>query len=284
MTKPFRWSLSKREQLGSWPSSGQRPEAEFLSQLRATTARIIAMSDGANLAFIGRSPENFFDYLSGVFAGLDDVPHLHIIQYSLRWAGEGGVASIAKDKRDALFAYFRDEGFDPAHIAASARPVALVDFISTGGTMETLTRLLKLQAEQDGVDWNAVQRKLRIVGLTTREKNSPNTWRWQQHSDWLGIAPDMVVKNVSVPWDFIIPLANSRPKMTQANHPGRWGEEGEGRQRAPSTDQLEALAFALHLYDHGNAASERAALATEISQTHQIRQPATRALVTALKR
>ena len=148
MTKPFRWSLSKREQLGSWPSSGQRPEAEFLSQLRATTARIIAMSDGANLAFIGRSPENFFDYLSGVFAGLNDAPHLHIIQYSLRWAGEGGVASIAKDKRDALFAYFRAEGFDPAHIAASSRPVALVDFISTGGTMETLTQLLKMQAEQ----------------------------------------------------------------------------------------------------------------------------------------
>ena len=242
------------------------------------------MSDGANLAFIGRSPENFFDYLSGVFVGLEDVPELHIIQYSLRWAGEGGVASIAMDKREALFAYFRTEGFGPAQIAASSRPVALVDFIATGGTMETLVRLLKMQAERDSVDWNSVQRKLRIVGLTTREKNSPNTWRWQQHQDWLGIAPDMAVKNVSVPWDFIIPMANSRPKLTRANHPGRWGEEGEGRQHAPSSDQLEALSFALHLYDHGNTSIERAALAAELSQTHQIREPALRALVTALKR
>ncbi|MCF6329378.1 MAG: hypothetical protein L3J02_06225 [Henriciella sp.] len=284
MTKPFRWSLSKREQLGSWPSGGQPPEAEFLNQLRKTTARIIAMSDGANLAFIGRSPENFFDYLSGVFAGLNDAPHLHIIQYSLRWAGAGGVTSITQDTRDCLFACFRAERFDPAHIAESARPVALVDFLSAGGTMETLIRLLKMQARQDGVDWNAVQRKLRIVGLTTQGKNSPNTWRWQQHQDWLDIAPDMVIKNVSVPWDFIIPMANSQPKMTQSNHPGRWGEEGEGRQHTPSADQLEALAFALHLYDHGSTTSERAALAAEISRTHQIRQPATRALVTALKR
>lgn len=285
MTKPFRWSLSKREQLGNWPNyayDAQAPTADFLAQLREAAARVLALSDGADLAFIGRTPENFFDYLSGAFAGLNNAPALHLVQYSLRWAGNGGVESIAKKKRDALLAYFRDEGVDPASIANHSRPLALVDFVAYGGTMETLVRLLKLQAEQDGVDWNAVQRRLMIIGLTTRGKNSPNHWRWQQHQDWLHIAPDMVIKNVSSEWDFILPLANTRPKMTLPNHPGRWGED-EGRRMPPTADQLTALATALHLYDHGQTREERTALAAEISRTHQVRQANTRALISLLK-
>ncbi len=285
MTKPFRWSLSKREQLGSWPDCAIDPvipTEEFLNHLRQAAARILAMSDGADLAFIGRTPENFFDYLSGMFSDLKAVPQLHLVQYSLRWA-EGGVSHIAKNKRDALFEYFCAEGIDPASIATNNRPLALVDFIASGGTMETLVRLLKLQAEQTHVDWNAVQRRLKIIGLTMRRKNSPNTHRWQQKQNWLNIVPDMTIKNVAMEWDFILPLANTRPKTTRPHHPDRWGVS-EGRQTTPSQDQLEALALAVHLYDLGKTKSERIALAAIISQTHQIRQPATRALVTALKR
>lgn len=283
MSKPFRWSLAKREQLGSWATAAGRPrlDAEFLTDLRTATARILAMSTGANLAFIGRTPENFFDYLSGVFDGVDDVPRLHLVQYSLRWAGAGGVKSIPRDKLDALFAYFTAEGIAPHQIATSDRPLALVDFIAYGGTMETLVRLLYLQATREGTDWNAVQRRLKIIGLTTRGKNSPNAWRWQQNQDWLDLAPDMVIKNVSVPWWFIMPLANDAPKVTHAFHPGRWGE-GEGRKYAPSEDQLKALRQALALYDLGQTRDERRVLVSKIARTHQIRSRATRQLVSAL--
>lgn len=283
MTKPFRWSLSKREQLGSWPQAASRPRLrdDYLEQLRTATARVLAMSTGADLAFIGRTPENLFDYLSGVFEGLEDVPALHIVQYSLRWFGEGGIAAIPDDKLSALFASFTAEGIAPAQIARAERPLALVDFIVYGGTMKTLVHLLRLQAKWEGTDWNAVQRKLMIVGLTARSKNSPNTWRWQQNQDWLDIAPDMVVKNVSVPGSFIVPLASVQPKVTQSFHTGRWGE-GEGRHYTPSEGQLDALRMALALFDLGNTREERRRLAGKIAKTHQIRSRATRQLVSAL--
>ncbi len=286
MTKPFRWSLANREQLGSLPDlavNPQPPDRAFCDELRRASARILALSDGADLAFIGRSPENFFDYLSGVFQSVNGAPDLHIVQYSMRWPGEGGVEALPADKVQALFDYFRSEGVDPASIATGPRPLALVDFIASGGTMQYLVELLQRMAHQDGVDWNGVQRRLRIIGLTSRTKNSPNTWRWQQNQTWLDQVPDMVIKNVSADWGFLYNIANIQNKVTHANHPGRWGEL-EGRQHAPSQAQLDAIAFAVALFDLGNQREERARLAGEMATTHQMRQPNTRALVAALKR
>lgn len=286
MTRPFRWSLANREQLGHLPDlavDARPPNRAFMAELRRASARILALSHGADLAFIGRTPENFFDYLSGVFLTVQDAPALHIVQYSLRWPGEAGIAGLAPDKVDALFDYFRAEGIDPASIATGPRPLALVDFIASGGTMHHLIELLKRQSETDGVDWNSVQRRLMIIGLTRRTKNSPNTWRWQQNQSWLHLIPDTKIVNVSADWGFIYDLANVQRKVTPSNHPGRWGE-AEGRGEPPSNDQLAALAFAINLFDRGQTREERLALAAGIAKTHQMRQAATRALVAALKR
>ncbi len=286
MTKPFRWTISRREQLGSLPDipeRKQRPDTEFLSDLRNASARILAMADGANLGFVGRSPENFFDYLSGVFTGVNDPPALHLIQFSMRWPGEGGVNALPPNQVAGLFDYFLKEGIDAQSISKMNRPLALTDFVAYGGTFKALVSLLRLQAERQGVDWNAVRRRLRLIGLRTRTKNSPNTWRWQQHQDWLDWLETGAVKNVSAPGRFLYYVANMQPKVTRPHHAGRWDLQPAGAQR-PDSDQADAIAFALELFKTGNTKRERRALASAIARLPQMKQRSIRSLVTTLKR
>lgn len=283
MTKPFRWSIARREQLGSLVDAPVRPQAWFVEELRATASRVLSMADGADLAFIGRSPENFFDYLSGAFADWDEAPRLHLVQFSLRWVSTGDTASLAPANVAALGRYFDEEGVGPEAIASGGRPLALVDMISHGGTMENLVRILHTLARARGVDWNAVQRRLRIIGLTVRTKNSPNTWRWQQKADWLSLIPDTPIKNVSASDGFILTIAGLQAKTTDSFHAGRWQEETSG---APATSeaQREAIAHAAALYDLGASREERHALAAAVARLPEMRAAAVRAVVAGLKR
>lgn len=284
MDKPFRWDIARREQLGSLPDQSgtfKPPHSSMQDDLRQASARLLALSEGADLAFIGRTPENFFDYLSGVFADRPR-PALHLVQFSMRWAGPGGLDAIEPHKLQALFDYFRAEGIAPAQIAETPSGLAFVDFVASGGTFENFIHLLRKQAQSDGTDWNAVQRKLRIIGLTARTKNSPNTWRWQQNQDWLDLIPKAKVQNVSVPRHFIYPLANMQPKVTQSFHVGRWGEETPDY--AATEDQLYAIQLAVYLYDLGREKDERRALARLITDTDRMGVPEIRQLVQALKR
>ncbi|MGH1418187.1 MAG: hypothetical protein ACRBCJ_04955 [Hyphomicrobiaceae bacterium] len=283
--KPFRWTIARREQLGTLIDL-DAPEGvdrhEFLPNLREASARVLGFSDGADLAFIGRTPENFFDYLSGVFSTFDGGPELHLVQFSLRWAGYEGVRAIDQRKLSAFFDYLSDEGVDAVSISRRARPLALVDFVAEGGTMMNFVTLLRLQAEQAKTDWNAVQRRLRVIALTRRTHNSPNTWRWQQHQDWLHLIPETVIKNVSVPSHFIFHLANDQAKVTQSFHPGLW-DQASLHDRTISAAQRAALNFAVQLFDIGRQREERQKLAGLIAKSQEMRHPATRHLVSQIK-
>lgn len=283
--KPFRWTISKREQLGSLLADitpVNLNEASFLDEVRTASARLIALADNADFAFIGRTPENFYDYLSGAFHEIEDMPALHLVHFSLRWAGDGGVRSIDSTKLNAFMDYLIEEGVDAASMSKGPRPLALIDFVAHGGTIQNFVELLHLQAQRDGVDWNSVQRKLRIIGLRVRTHNSPNTWRWQQHQEWLGLMPDAVIKNVSAPAHLLYHLANDQPKVTHSFHPGRWDATGD--EAAPiRSEQQQAIALAVQLYDVGTTRAERGLLAASIAKQRQMRQPATRRLVTRLK-
>ena len=256
--------------------------SKLIEPLRQAAARVLALGDESDYAFIGRTPENFYDYLSGIFDGISGAPDLHIVQFSLRWAGPGGLKSIPIEKRNALFDYLAEERVDPATLVSAPRPLALVDFVVDGGTMENFVKLLRLFAERDGVDWNSVQRRLRIIGLRMRTKNSPNTWRWQQHQDWLNLIPDASIKNVSAPFDFLCYLGNNQPKLTRAHTPALW-DRYDAETATHSELQLQALNLAVRLFDLGRTKFERHSLARLIAKSHQIRQPATRKLVTMLK-
>ena len=288
--KPFRWNIAKREQLGRILSATRAPDLDghpFLDAIRDAAARILALSGASDLAFIGRTPENFYDYLSGLFHGIDAAPQLHLIQFSLRWLDMSGPHAIAPARLDAFLDYLTEEGVTPAAIASGRRSLCLVDFVAHGGTMRSFVHLLHRQAERDGTDWNAVQRKLRIIGLRTRTKNSPNTWRWQQHQDWLDLIPDTDIKNVSAPAALTFFIANEQPKTTESFHPGRWPDPRDGHgttSAAPlDDDRLAALALAAALYDIATTRDERHRLAARIAQEPQMRDPTVRALVQKLK-
>ncbi len=256
--------------------------------LRASAARVVALSNGANLAFVGRTPENYYDYLSGAFAHAEDAPGLALIPFSLRWAGPDGLDGFTQAQRRGLFKTLTAVGVNPARIAAADRPLALVDFVVDGGTMQNLIGFMRMHADHDGVDWNAVQRRLRLIGLRIRTKNSPNTDRWQQHQYWLDQIPDARIKNVSVPAWFLYQVGNWQPKVTDPFTPNKWDKDvddvthRQGHQ--PTEDQRRALAFAVALYDRARQREERRALAGAITKTVQMRQPATREVAALLRR
>ena len=284
MPRPFRWSLGRREQLGSLIDNVPDRiglSREFIETMRATAARVLAFADDADFAFIGRTPESLFDYLSGVFDGVEDAPRLTLAPFSMRWAGE--FEDVSPAQLAGLFGSLREAGIGSARIATGARPLALVDFIAYGGTMESFIRGLMKEAADAGTDWNAVQRRLKIIGLRVRTKNSPNTRRWQQTQDWLHLIPDTAILNVSVDPMFLWFLGNHQPKTMESFHPGRWAEEGGAR--GPVTDdQRVALDFAVQLYDWGRMKDERVMLATEMTGTDRMHQAATRALVSKLRK
>lgn len=290
MVKPFRWTVAKREQLGRL-IEGQRAVARrdwpaFLADVRRASARILALADDADLAFIGRTPENLYDYLSGAFAGVDDAPHLHLVQYSMRWADGDVVSALAPEQIDGLFSYFEVEGIDALRLQTRPRPLALVDFVAHGGTMEGFVRLLREQAARQGADWNVIQRRLKIIGLRVQEQSSPKTWRWQQHQDWLDLIPKTRIRNVSAPAGFLLFLANVEPKTTRSFHAGRWADVEERAGGAPgevSEETMTALRLAADLYDAGRTREERLALAALLSEKPQMKQAATRALVLRLR-
>lgn len=286
MAQPFRWSFDKREQLGSWLEHApdyRPPHREDLAALREAAARILALSDGADLAFIGRSPENFYDYLCGCFSGLEGLPDLSLVPFSMRWPGVGGATAIPPHKFTGLREALEGNGLSPAHLATAERPTAIIDMVAYGGTMESLVKVLHRMAGEDGMDWNAVQRRLRIIGLKVRTKNSPNTWRWQQHQDWLDLIPGATIKNVSAPAGFVFLIANTGEKVTKSFHYGRWDKDESGAE-TPTAEQLRGMKQAAWLYDLGNTREERQRLSRLVAGLPEMKQAATRALVTALRR
>ena len=283
MAAPFRWSLGRREQLGrlieNVPDRIGLSRA-FIETMRTTAARVLAFADDADLAFLGRTPESLFDYLSGCFDGVEGVPSLTLVPFSLRWAEELKTATPAQ--MQGLFEAFREAGIDSASLATRKRPLAIVDFVAYGGTMESFIRALMMEAKATGTDWNAVQRRLRIIGLRVRTKNSPNTYRWQQKQDWLHLIPDTPILNVSADPMFLWYLGNEQPKTMEQFHPERW-EDRDGARGPVTENQRVALDFAVQLYDWGRMKLERQCLASEITETDRMHQPATRALVLRLR-
>ena len=121
-----------------------------------------------------------------------------------------------------------------------------------GGLIEILEDWTRSQRG----DWPAVARKLRVVGLTERRRTSPNTWRWQQHAEWVDRLTPQDIKNVSVPprlWDF---LGDRAPKTSASFGPDRWGD-AESAKPVRNDEARAALALAVRLFDLGREARTR---------------------------
>jgi hypothetical protein len=284
--KPFRWDLSKREQLPRLIAISDEWTEDWLAfeaELRLCAAKVTAAAGDTDWVFVGRSPEHLFDYLSGVFEGIPQAPSLTLLLFSLR----GNIETVARERPravKALGSYFATERLDPNSIAGYGKAVTFIDVVDTGATFRNLARCLQLWSRQQRCDWNAVQRRIRFVGLTARGKNSPNAWRWHQHQDWLRELPDAEVKNVSMPLQMIQLMADVLDKVTPSHSVDRWAEIRGGKRKWTRERDL-ALKAACRLYDLGRTRTERLALAARIARlTAAMRDPWLRATVLRLRR
>lgn len=171
---------------------------------------------------VGRSPESLFDYLRGASAATSWADRPVLLNIPLRRLDSSDVSD--NTATSAVREQLAGLGLDAHGVATSLRRVALIDLISSGETMGALIGLLLEWATESGEDLEAVRRRIRVVGITVREKNSPNVWRWRQRSKWAASFRRSALKGVSVPlrlWDY---LGNWQKKVARANPPWRWAD------------------------------------------------------------
>ncbi|WP_420126962.1 hypothetical protein [Longimicrobium sp.] len=285
---PFRWDVRRREQLGRLLSAPppERPYGyiptrlrELLPEVRACSARVLARAGDARLVFVGRSPENLFDYLTGALAHMPWADRCDLLSVSM----QVGTEWVSAPALRALKRQHAALGLHPAAIAAAPRPVAMVDLVSSGGTFGQLSAFLSRWARDEGVDVHAVRRRLRWIGITTRTKNSPNTWRWFQQVDWARDYPRGALRGVSVDWWFWSWLGNHQDKTMRSNGYEHWGTDNlAGPDHAP--ERLEALRVAYRIHEKARSRDERERFVAELVERPEMRESWLRSLVVALRR
>lgn len=283
MPKPFRWDLTRREQLGRLVvPQPPPPDPALLSNIRLCSARVLARAGDSSLTFIGRSPESLFDYLSGVLGPTEWRDRLSLVNLSVGDIDQPGGRPNHRELglvREQL----REAGLAPTDLVRHPRPVALVDLVSTGRTLGNLVGLLGAWAESLGTAPDAVYSRLRMVGITVQGRNSPNAWRWQQRVEWARLFRPTALKGVSVPFDFWGYLAGYQDKTGPSNPPWRWGSP---EQLVPSRDpsHLQGLREAVAIYEAANSAAERREFARTLARQGTLQSGWCRRLVLQLRR
>lgn len=281
---PFRWDLVTPDQLGSLLHGTTVPDLWFLDDLVTCAGKVLARSGNGDLVFVGRSLDSMFDLLSGA---LDDAGKRQLQRLPLSFQ-RPGVGSWRRRRRRPLTPAERDRarhiltgvGVTPRTLARRERPVTFVDVVYRGSTFTELFDLLRTWIEREREPWPVIRRKLRFVGVTSRTKTSPNTYRWQQHTSWTRQLPARAVLNVSLDphvWSYFGDYQN---KLTRSLRPEHWLSEAPGPGRDERTRQ--ALAEAAALVAYGRSGPGRQALARAIAREPALAQLWLRTLVTEL--
>lgn len=254
---PFRWDLTRRNHLGTLVEGEATATYDsFPEQLLACCARVVAFSGDSDLVFVGRSPESVFDHLSGLLFDSSWAGRLELLHFSMRFREEAEVRKQHPGAVPAMRDYLERLRLHPEGLATRARPAAFVDLVATGDTFGRLVTFLRNWSREIGYDWNAVRRRVRLVGITERTKTSPNTRRWQQHAEWLPLLGRGAVKNVSIPFELWNYLGNYQDKVSPSYTPSRWGDPALS---SPTHDEprLKALRLAFELFESGRARERR---------------------------
>ena len=282
---PFRWDLIGPDQLGSMIDPDTQPDLWFLPELVQCTGKVLARSGGGDLVFVGRSLDSMFDLLGGALAGCDAPPGLDRLPLSFALGrvfvdGTWQRQLFTDAHRRQLRAILTGLGLTPPALARRDRPVTFVDVVHEGGTFTDLFTQLREWIEDERAQWDVIRRKLRFVGVTRRQKTSPNTWRWQQHEDWTGQLPSGSVVNVSLDPALWSHFGDVQTKLTRTLRPDRWLAEADGPGRAEATRQ--ALSEAVALVAFGRSAAGRRQLARAIDGEPALAQAWLRSLVRQL--
>lgn len=276
--RPFRWDVRRRSQLGSLPHVDP-PETypEFEDDLLACCARVVAFAGDSDLVFVGRSPQPLFDLLSGLLLDTSWNDRLRLLNVALRHVGTPN-----QEQLRAIYPYFAEVGLEPHTLARRSRTVALVDVVDSGETFGMLLTLLEEWAHRERAEWRAVARKLRLVGMTWREKTSPNTWRWQQNAEWVDRLRPHEIKNVSLPGRLATYLAADVPKTSYSFPPEWWGDE-EVTKPLRAGEARQALALAVRLFDLGREDVIRRRFAGALAREPAMTEGWFRSLILELK-
>ncbi|HSE36721.1 MAG TPA: hypothetical protein VLG74_05405 [Blastocatellia bacterium] len=186
----------------------------------------------------------------------------------MRWQDEADIKQKYPIAIAAMRDYLRLLTLDPPTLLRRVRSVSFVDLVLSGETFKGLISVLHNWSKESLVEWGAVSRKIRLIGITERTKTSPKTWRWQQHANWTKILQRGSIKNVSIPDDLWRYLGDYQFKVTRSFTPARWPHPDSGRP-SYSDEQLKALRLAYDLFEYGTTRERRLELAT-----HMAREPA----------
>jgi hypothetical protein len=280
---PFRWNVTNQIYLGSLVT-GEKADVYdgFFDQLLACCSRLLAFAGDADLTFVGRSPESIFDHLSGLFFDTTWFDRLELLQFSMRFYKEGEVRKKYPDAIDAIRAYLDRLNLHPAALAVRPRPVAFVDLVASGDTFSSLISILYKWTKEIQLDWPAVRRKVRLVGVTERTKTSPKTWRWQQHAEWVKLLQRGSIKNVSIPAELWRYLGNYQFKVTRSYTPYYWGKP-DAAKPAYSEEQLKALRLAYDLFEYGKTKERRQELVSLMVEEPAMKHRWFRALIQEIR-
>lgn len=218
-----------------------------------------------------------FDVLSGALSGTSWQQRPHRLPVSL--------LTEPKELSAAQLGQFRTNlahlGIEPAALARRQRPVVFVDLVYAGRTFRTLYTLLDRWIDEVGAPRSVVRTKLRFVGITSRTKTSPNTWRWYQGAEWAAGLPRSALIGVSLDphvWSY---LGNEQYKTARSFPSRRWLDPEAGL-AAHDDKARAALAQAVALVAAGRSAATRRQLVSVLTGEPAMREPWLRALVTQL--
>lgn len=279
--KPFRWDVARAEQLGSLlEGPAEAPYPGFFEDLADCAARVLGRAADRDLVFVGRSPENLFDYLSGVLAETSWADRIRLLNISNRFRTAAQIRAEDPAAYAALKEHFRSLGIDPRSLLAGGAPVSLVDLVHSGGTFGELMGFYGGWCAETGEDPRGLVAKLGFLGILIRKKTSPNTWRWWQNLGWVREYRVREIRNVTVSRRFWCYLGNDQPKVSPAYPPDEWGDPA--RARPPREEEhLAALRLAHGLFRRGVA--ERREFAGRLARLPAMKEAWLRGLVGELR-
>ncbi len=221
---PFRWDLVTADQLGSLLAGITAPDLWFLDDLVVCAGKVLARSGNGDLVFVGRSLDSMFDLLGGALADRADGPQPRRLPLSFQRPVTGSRRrwrrrSLTPAEQAQARRFLAAAGVTPHGLARRGRPVTFIDVVDRGSTFTEVFDLLRAWIDDEREPWPVIRRKLRFVGVTSRTKTSPNTYRWQQQATWTRQLPARAVVNVSLhPWVWSY-FGDDQPKLTRSFRP-----------------------------------------------------------------
>lgn len=284
MSKPFRWNIAKHEQLGSLLEQPEPlPKPSFIAALQACCVRVLGQAGDNDLIFIGRSPENLFDYLRGILANTPWARRCTMVNISIYDESIEQIRRKHPTALPAMYDYLTAIGLTPRQIAQRPLPISLIDLVCSGGTFGALLELWLDWAGHEGLDAPAILRRLNFVGITIKQKPSPNTLRWQQEIAWTQQLAPRQIRNVSLDWRIWSELGDQQPKYEHWNPPWRWDDPAMSiPPREPKS--IDALKLGNYLYQLGCSSEHRQAFAQRMHSEHAMRHAWFRSLALAIRR